>query len=63
MSVGQSDRSSLPPTHRRVLNALERDGQLTASQLIVRVRPVYPEAARSVIRQLRDDGWIECPDD
>lgn len=54
----RTKRTDLPPTHQKALNVLDRDGSVTEQEMIVRLRPAYPEAVRSVIRQLTEDGWV-----
>jgi hypothetical protein len=54
---------SLPPLAKRMLNALRREGEMSEYELVVRLRPAYPEAVRSVARQLRQAGLIERDDE
>lgn len=61
-SAERADRL-LPPTAQKALRVLDRDGQIAEQEMILRLRPAYPEACRSVIRQLTEAGLIATDDE
>ncbi len=46
------------PLSRLALNIIEREGTISESELIGRMKPAYPELVRSIVRILTEDGLI-----